>query len=38
MERLKAGIVALSAVLGGWLILGDKMTAREYAGCGMMHD
>ena len=24
------------AVLGGWLILGDKMTAREYAGCGMM--
>ena len=24
------------AVLGGWLILGAKMTAREYAGCGMM--
>lgn len=24
------------AVIGGWLILGDSMTAREYAGCGLM--
>ena len=40
IDPARAGIVlsleGAFAVLGGWLILGEAMTARTLAGCGLM--